>query len=157
MGPAGCCYPSHHPWPLGARAWVWILLFSDDFNITATGSNFAVMLLCVAWVLVLHGVPLAWAKAIDRFTYTWIGYEISLKEWSLGVSSRRAEWMMSWMKRALKKGKVNVKEHREAIGRMVFVLVPWCGTAHFSHLCSPSSRYTRTPALPHCRFMYGLY
>ena len=97
------------------------MLFADDFDLTAEGSTYREALMGCIWWLVVLGAPLSWNNSRGGFTYSWIGYEKSLREWSLGVSASRAEWAISWMSGVLQEGRVHVGELREALGRLVFV------------------------------------
>ena len=65
--------------------------------------------------------PLSWKKTRGGFQYTWVGYEKSLKEWTLGISASRAAWADGWFTQLLDTRKVNTTELREALGRIVFV------------------------------------
>ena len=73
------------------------------------------------WLLQVFGVPLSWRKVKGGRTYTWIGYEVSLEGWALGVSATRADWAITWMTRVLDNNRVLMRELREALGRLVFV------------------------------------
>ena len=53
--------------------------------------------------------------------FAWIGFEVNLREMSLGISANRAEWAMTWMTRTLENGGILIRELREALGRLVFV------------------------------------
>ena len=69
---------------------LWALLFADDWNLTAEGRDFARALLTFLWWLVVLGVPLSWRKTKGGFVYAWIGLEVDLRGWSLGLSASRA-------------------------------------------------------------------
>ena len=94
----------------------WALLFADDWDVTAAGGDFVSTLLMSLWCLVLLRVPLSWKKCAGGFTYSWVGLEKSLKEWSLGISARRAQWLEGWFTRVLKVGRLSMRELREALG-----------------------------------------
>ena len=55
------------------------------------------------------------------FHYSWVGCEISLREWTLGVSDSRAAWIEGWLSKALEERSVDARELREALGRKVFM------------------------------------
>jgi hypothetical protein len=72
-------------------------------------------------VLVALRVPISWKKASGGLVYSWVGLEINLRDWTLGISERRAAWLLSWFDRVLADGRILMRELREALGRMVFV------------------------------------
>ena len=106
---------------LGPELPLWVLLFADDFNLTGSGATFARAILAFVWWLVILGVPISWKKSKGGLVYTWVGYEISLRDWKLGVSATRAEWVIGWLSRSMEARRVNTGDLREALGRMVFV------------------------------------
>ena len=67
------------------------------------------------------GATLSWKKSRGGFQYAWVGYEISLREWTLGISESRAAWIEGWLTKTLGARRVDTGELREALGRMVYV------------------------------------
>ena len=106
---------------LGPRLPLWVLLFADDFNLTAEGREFASSLMAFVWWLVLFRVPLSWKKSQGGLVYSWVGFELSLRGWPLGISAPRAAWVDGWFTKTLAAGRANTSELREALGRMVYV------------------------------------
>ena len=102
-------------WPL------WALLFADDWNLIAMGKSFMHSILAYVLLLCAFGVPISWKKSKGGFTYTWVGYELCLRSWALGISESRAAWLIGWYRDTLSAGAVCTRELREALGRMVFV------------------------------------
>ena len=100
---------------------IWVLLFADDFDLTAEGPDYARAILAFVWWLRLFRIPLSWKKTKGGKSYTWVGYEKSLSTWTLGVSETRAEWLGGWLSRTIESRHVNTGELGEALGRMVFV------------------------------------
>ena len=100
---------------------LWVLLFADDWDLTAGGPTYARAILTFIWWLVVVNVPLSWKKSRGGFSYTWVGYEKCVREWTLGISASRAEWAIGWMSRVLTAGEVEIPELRGALGRLVFV------------------------------------
>ena len=64
---------------------------------------------------------MAWKKCHGGFTVTWIGFELALKSYALGVSERRAAWALSWFEKVLSDKMVLGSELTEALGRLGFV------------------------------------
>ena len=73
------------------------------------------------WWLVVLGVAASWKKSRGGVCHTWVGYELSLRDWTLRVSAPRAGWIRSWYERTLKTREVDTGELREALGRIQFV------------------------------------
>ena len=46
---------------------------------------------------------------------------MNLAEWTLGISERRAMWLVGWFKQSLETNKVLVRECMPGLDRMVFV------------------------------------
>ncbi len=88
---------------------------------SAAGRRFEESLLSFIWFLVVLDVPLSWRKTTGGFTYQWVGLEIDRKSWTLGISERRAAWLLNWLSRVIAARAVLMRELREALGRMVFV------------------------------------
>ena len=100
---------------------VWLLLFADDWLVLAGGKFFAEGLLYPVFVLEVLGVPFSWKKLTAGLRLAWIGYEVDLRSWALGISERRAAWLLQWFDKVLLRGCVAVDELRQALGRMVYV------------------------------------
>ena len=57
----------------------------------------------------------------------WVGYEMLLKNSSLGLSASRAQWLEGWYTRLLRDGAVQMQEFQEGLGRAAFV----CGALDY--------------------------
>jgi hypothetical protein len=64
------------------------LLFAHDWWLTASGRDFKETLLRAVF-----GLPMGWKKLTSGFALAWIGYEIDLRSYTLGVSECRAVWL----------------------------------------------------------------
>ena len=104
----------------GGRA-LTLLLFSDDWLALAYGAGyddpFVILLLFFSAIR----MPLSWTKVKTGEVLSWVGYEVNVKEFRLGISERRAAWLISWYDRVLGAGVVAMAELQQALGRMVFV------------------------------------
>ena len=57
----------------------------------------------------------------------WIGYAISLRTCSLGISEKRREWLRRWLADRLRECAASIKHVEEALGRPTFVSgALWC-------------------------------
>ena len=85
------------------------------------GSQYARSLLAFVWLLVLNGFPLSWHRTRGGLVYSWVGLEMSLRGWSLGISQPRADWVDKWLSTTIEARRVNTAELGEALGRLVCV------------------------------------
>jgi len=106
---------------LGRSFGPWALLFADDWDTSAGGIHFEASLLGFVWLLRVLHVPLSWRKCKGGKVYGWLGLEVNRREWTLGISERRAAWLLSWYDRVLHSKMILMRELREALGRMTFV------------------------------------
>ena len=106
---------------VSARWALWALPFADDWLLASAEPHHRKALLCFLWFLVVLQVPLSWHKAKGGATFVWVGYELRLRGWTLGISATRAEWAITWMSRTLTNKRVDTTKLREALGRLVFV------------------------------------
>ena len=70
------------------------------------------------FLLRVLGVPFSWPNLAMGFVVNWIGLEVNVREWSLGLSARRAAWVTGWLEAKLAAGKVRIGELVQALGRM---------------------------------------
>ena len=69
------------------------MLVADDYEWEVSGAGFSTYLLMALWVLVLFRVPISWPKVKGGVKYPWVGYEVFLAEYALGMAASRAEWL----------------------------------------------------------------
>jgi hypothetical protein len=99
---------------------LWQLIFADDFDWTAEGSETPELLLLPVLLLVLIGTPLAWAKFAGGVEYEWIGLWTDWMRFSTGLSLKRGSWIADYCKKRLELNSVLAQELREVLGRFVF-------------------------------------
>ena len=99
-----------------------MLLYSDDFLMTA-GTQSEMMDLAVVLLLwVALGVPWKWKKFRGGFKAEWIGYHVDFDHYVLGISPRRADWLACWCERTVREKEARVEDLRAVMGRLVFAL-----------------------------------
>ena len=54
------------------------------------------------------------------FVLNWLGLEVNLSEWRLGLSARRAAWAIEWMQETIDRRHICISELRQAVGRLQF-------------------------------------
>ena len=103
------------------RILLWLLLFADDWNAICSGPHRDLGAVMVVFLMAVFGVPLSWSKVQGGGVYPWIGYELSLDFRALGISERRAFWIIGWYTKVLDAGWVVPAELPDVLGRLTFV------------------------------------
>lgn len=101
---------------------LWPMLYVDDWLLFSGGARWREGVVCSLFFLVVLGVPMSWKKISAGFVVNWIGVEVNVREWTLGLSQRRADWAIGWMSKVLEAGEVNVGDLKQATGRLQFAL-----------------------------------
>lgn len=131
----------------------WLLLFADDFKITALGPEFALVVMTLLVIFMLPRASVKWKKGGGGLTYQWIGYEECLREFRLGLTASRMAWLLNWTRQVLKVGHVLVDDFRAALGRMGFATEvleserPFLGPLHAWVAVVPGGAYVAIPLL----------
>lgn len=73
-----------------------LLLFADDGLILSGGGNYHRNMIGL-----FMEIPLSWSKTRGGHKVEWIGYNVDIQSWRLGVSEKKVEWMKSWTQLAL--------------------------------------------------------
>ena len=77
-------------------ATTWIMLFADDYHVEVGGQHFRPALLVFFLLCEVFGCPLSWNKTNGGTVTNWVGFELLLKEHALGLTERRAAWVVKW-------------------------------------------------------------
>ncbi len=101
---------------------LWALLMADDFKLESSAEAPARAVIKSLVLLLLLGVPIAWAKTQGGHRIQWIGYEIWLRELALGISERRAAWCLGFLDGIARDGRFNIGLLRSGVGRLTFVV-----------------------------------
>ena len=81
----------------------------------------------IAGIILLQtilGYPYSWKKFRGGDVVQWIGYEIDFRGFSVGISLARAQWLINWVQRILKEGKIDVEDLVAVLGRFCFAMGP---------------------------------
>ena len=100
---------------------VYHLLYADDGWLVSQGSDFGYKCLFWLFLLEMFEVPVAWKKVRGGVRLQWIGYELSLDSYQVGISERKREWILRWVDTALARGGITGRDLKSALGRLVFV------------------------------------
>jgi hypothetical protein len=126
---------------LGEEMAVFMMLFADDGLIIGQGANFEekILLGLLSWLV--WGYPIKWEKTKGGFEFEWIGYWLDLGRFRLGISEKRANWLLNWVKDACSRQHLYKKELEEVLGRWSFAgqvldtirpflgpIYAWCAT-----------------------------
>ncbi len=114
------------------------MMYADDLLIVAEGRRFLSSIVLILWALDLVKAPLKWKKCAWGFKVAWLGYEMSVKEWTLGISAYMAHWRLTWFMQVLRDGRVLMRTLREVLGRCVSCTGHCCGAAPSCRRSSPS-------------------
>ena len=81
-------------------------------------------IVAVVLLMTVLGFPWNWKKFRGGDLVTWIGYEISFSDFVVGISKKRAQWLIEWIEHALKEGFVKITELEAVLGRLGFAMIP---------------------------------
>ena len=101
-------------------ATTWIMLLADDYHVEVGGSHFRPALLVFFLLCEALGCPLSWNKTNGGTVTSWAGFELLLKEHALGLTERRAAWVVKWARETTAAKVTHVRAFEEALGRVVF-------------------------------------
>jgi len=104
----------------GGDLLLWLLLFADDWLLFSGGKLWNEGLVLPIFLLRVLGVPFSWKKFSSGMIVSWIGLEVNLREWSLGLSARRTAWLTNWISKTLDAEDVSISELTQAVGRFQF-------------------------------------
>lgn len=100
---------------------LWHLLFADDGWMVAIGKWFWRKLLYWFFILDLLEFPIAWHKVAGGVVVQWIGYQLDLGQFSVGINDRKRRWINDWIAHRRAAGGVAGRELKAALGRLSFV------------------------------------
>ena len=98
------------------------LLFADDLLMMAGRVSEIVDIGAIILVWVCLGVPWKWKKWRGGHQVSWIGYWISVETFEVGISDTRAGWLVTWIDKTVREGRVSVEDFRAVLGRLSFSL-----------------------------------
>ena len=75
------------------------MVYSDDlFWLTQDSANGIDYIVLQVFFYVVVGVPFSWKKFCGGIEFAWVGFCVSIKDRALGISERRATWLVDWLK-----------------------------------------------------------
>jgi len=113
------------PYYLIGRRWdPEFLLFADDWFAQAHSKHELEDLGVLILILTSLGVPLKWTKFRGGQTITWIGYEIDLRTYRVGIAESRAKWLVGWLRGCIRDEAVDLADVLGVLGRLAFAMGP---------------------------------
>ena len=100
---------------------LWHLLFADDGWLVAIGKWFWRKIMFWFFALDLCEFPISWKKVAGGVQVQWIGYQLNVKDFMVGISDRKKQWIKDWIGKRLAEGGVTGRELKAALGRLAFV------------------------------------
>ena len=109
---------------LGGDFPIELLLYVDDLLMFADSQNQVEALGFAIFVMVLLGVPFRWKKFRGGIEIEWIGCWVDVRGFKLGVSQKRADWLVAWLRAKVEDGKVDIGDLEAVLGRLCFAMGP---------------------------------
>ena len=96
------------------------MLLADDYHVAVGGAHFRLALLVFFLLCEVLVCPLSWNETNGGTVTNWGGFELLLKEHALGLTERRAAWVVKWARETAAAKVIHVRSFEEALGKMVF-------------------------------------
>ena len=123
-GRAGACVIRLTHYLQGHDHAIWTMLYSDDGWLVGRTKRYEVGLLLHLLILVVIGAPLAWHKLCGGVETEWVGYALDVGRFEIGISEKRAQWVIRWCNDKVRERQVRLGELREGLGRLQFLAGP---------------------------------
>ena len=119
----------HH---ITGRRLLELLLYADDLEAIA-GDRAGRRGIVISYAsLAALGFPFKWAKSCGGFVVEWVGFETAYSSFKLGLSQRRAEWLIRWCMEVATSGRTTWSDFSCAL---------WGGLALGRMRCPGSGRF----------------
>ena len=107
------------------------LVYVDDLLWIAGEKGALEHVVLIIFFYTLLGLPFSWKKFRGGLVCSWVGFEVSLAERSLGLTAARAEWLCNWLEQASCAGQVKIADLRAVLGRLSFACTALCNYRAF--------------------------
>ena len=103
------------------------LLYADDLETMGVGKEGRRCQVLLFVLLAAFGSPFKWKKQRGGLVTEWIGLTTDYGSYSLGLSERRAGWLVDWIGRVCQRKLVWPGEFASCLGRLGFAAtaLPW--------------------------------
>lgn len=104
-----------------------MLLYADDLETMAPGPQGRIAAVVAFVVMAAMGAPFKWKKQRGGLVTEWVGICTNYETYSMGLSDKRAEWVVGWIEGLLKKAQVLPRVFAAGLGRLGFaaLALPW--------------------------------
>ena len=113
-----------------------LLLYADDLEAMGKGPKGRRGIPLSYLFLATLGYPFKWAKTRGGFRVEWLGMETEYPTYKLGLSLKRATWLVEWLRLLARTGKTEAKAFAQGLGRLGFASIaldwerPFLGPLH---------------------------
>ena len=104
-----------------------MLLYADDLEVLTKGSEGRIGGVLAFSLMAALGAPFKWAKQRGGLETEWIGLTTDYRNLSMGLSRRRTEWILGWIRSLRPRNEVTYREFAAGLGRLGFsaLALPW--------------------------------
>ncbi len=100
-----------------------LLLYADDLESLATTRRGRIAIVLSYCYLTALGYPFKWSKTRGGYRVEWLGMETEYSSYRLGLTARRAGWLVMWLRDKVRAGNVTAKEMAQGLGRLGFAAI----------------------------------
>eukprot|EP00438_Fugacium_kawagutii_P035385 Skav201844 [mRNA] locus=scaffold484:280511:282334:- [translate_table: standard] len=104
-----------------------MLLYVDDLEVIAPGIKGRIGAVLSFIVMSSMGAPFKWKKQRGGWVTEWIGINSDYRNFSLGLTEKRAAWLCEWMESVIRRKEITEAEFSAGLGRLSFaaLALPW--------------------------------
>ena len=106
-----------------------MLLHGDDLESLATTWRGRIAVVLSYCYLTALGYPFKWSKTRGGYRVEWLGMESEYSSYRLGLTEKRARWLVTWLREKSRAGNVTAKEMAQGWGRLGFAAISGLGEA----------------------------
>jgi hypothetical protein len=99
-----------------------ILAYADDIEMLGDNETQRTAMIMATLLLLAFGTPLKWSKFRGGWDVEWVGFRTVYSKFAVGITEKRAAWLLQWMETLLKNGKVRIADFLGAFGRVGFTI-----------------------------------
>ena len=112
---------------LGPEYTLEMLLYADDLEVMALGRQGRIGAVLAFSLMASWGAPFKWKKQRGGFITEWVGLTTDYVSFSMGLSEKRANWVIQWIDDVVGRKEVAPREFAAALGRLSFasLALPW--------------------------------
>ena len=96
----------------------WQTIFADDNKLAAQGPERFDNIVLVILLWTIFGCPFSWKKTRGGLTTEWLGYWLDYARFEIGLTEKRAAWLVNWITESLNAQKVPIPSLQEGLGRL---------------------------------------